>query len=175
VTIDDIRFLFAFDRWATARVLAALDGIDEGTWTATQVVDERGLGGILVHHLGASQRWRHGLLEDGITASPEKEPLPSPAALSAAWAAEWPQVDAWLAGIDDAWLERDDEGVRFWQMLAHVVNHGTQHRSEAAAILTQAGHSPGDLDMIDFVEERNGWVKGVPRADGVAELRLRPR
>jgi uncharacterized damage-inducible protein DinB len=162
VTIDDIRFLFDFDRWATARILATLDGIDEGTWTATQVVDERGLGGILVHHLGASQRWRHGLLEDGITASPEKEPLPSPAGLRAAWAAEWPRVDAWLAGIDDAWLERDDEGVRFWQMLAHVVNHGTQHRSEAAAILTQAGHSPGDLDMIDFVEERNGWVKGLP-------------
>ena len=162
MTIDDIRFLFAFDRWATARVLAALDGIDEGTWTATQIVDERGLGGILVHHLGASQRWRHGLLEDGITAQPEKGALPSPAALSAAWAAEWVQVDAWLAGIDDAWLERDDEGVRFWQMLAHVVNHGTQHRSEAAAILTEAGHSPGDLDMIDFVEERNGWVKGVP-------------
>jgi uncharacterized damage-inducible protein DinB len=169
VTIDDIRFLFAFDRWATAKVLAALDGIDEGTWTATQIVDERGLGGILVHHLGATQRWRHGLLEDGITANPEKEPLPSPAGLQAAWAAEWPAIEAWLAGIDDDWLARDDEGVRFWQMLAHVVNHGTQHRSEAAAILTQAGRSPGDLDMIDFVEARAGWVNGVPpRADGVA-------
>ena len=85
MTIDDIRFLFAFDRWATARVLAALDGIDDDTWTATQVVDERGLGGILVHHLGATQRWRHGLLEDGITPRPEKEPLPSPAELVAAW------------------------------------------------------------------------------------------
>jgi len=160
--IDDIRFLFAFDRWATAKVLAALEGIDDATWTATQVVDERGLGGILVHHLGASERWRHGLLDDGITGHREREPLPSPAGLRAAWAGEWPHVDAWLAGIDDAWLARDDEGVRFWQMLAHVVNHGTQHRSEAAAILTEAGHSPGDLDLIDFAEERNGWIKGVP-------------
>lgn len=162
MTIDDIRFLFAFDRWATAKVLAALEGIDDATWTATQVVDERGLGGILVHHLGATQRWRHGLLEDGISARPETEPLPSPAALSAAWAAEWPEIDAWLAVVDDDWLARDDEGVRFWHMLAHVVNHGTQHRSEAAAILTQAGRSPGDLDMIDFVEGRAGWIDGIP-------------
>jgi len=162
MTIDDIRDLFAFDRWATERILVALDGIDDATWTATQVVDERGLGGILVHHLGATQRWRHGLAEDGIESRPEKEPLPSPAALRAAWAAELVAFEAWLATLDDAWLAGDDEGVRFWQMLAHVVNHGTQHRSEAAAILTQAGRSPGDLDMIDFWESRAGWVGGIP-------------
>jgi uncharacterized damage-inducible protein DinB len=39
-----------------------------------------------------------------------------------------------------------------WQLLAHVMNHGTQHRSEAAALLTEAGRSPGDLDMMDFAE-----------------------
>jgi uncharacterized damage-inducible protein DinB len=33
------------------------------------------------------------------------------------------------------------------------VNHGTQHRSEAAALLTEAGLSAGDLDLIDYLDE----------------------
>lgn len=175
MTIDDIRWLFAYDRWATSRILARLDGLDDATWSATQVVDERGLGGILVHQLGATQRWRHGLMEDGEMPSPEREPLPTVAGLRAAWETEWPAIDAWLAAIDDAWLVRegtDDEeqGVAFWQMLAHVVNHGTQHRSEAAALLTRAGHSPGDLDMIFFAEERAAAAVAVEGGRATDEL-----
>jgi uncharacterized damage-inducible protein DinB len=37
--------------------------------------------------------------------------------------------------------------------MAHVVNHGTQHRSEAAAMLTEFTHSPGDIDLIMFLRE----------------------
>ena len=40
---DEIRFLFAYDRWATRQVLTVLDGLDPAVWTLTDVVGERGL------------------------------------------------------------------------------------------------------------------------------------
>ena len=162
MTPAELRDLFAFDRWATERILAALDGIDEATWQRASVVDERGLGGMLVHMLGAYQRWRRGLAGDDEMPRPEREPLPSPAELRTRWVAEWAAMEAFLASIDDAWLGRDDEGVPFAGMLLHLANHDTQHRSEAAVLLTQAGRSPGDLDLIDWLEARAGWRDGVP-------------
>lgn len=153
--LADVRFLFGFDRWATRRVLAVLvsaDGVDEPTWSAPNAIGDRGLGGILVHQLGAHQRWRHGLSGSDESPRPELEPLPTPAGLAAAWVAEWVALDAWLGSMDDAAVGAIGDGIPYWQMLAHVVNHGTQHRAEAAALLTSAGHSPGDLDMIFYSE-----------------------
>jgi uncharacterized damage-inducible protein DinB len=151
--LSDIEYLFAYDRWATRRILAALDGVDASVWGATGVIGELGLGRILVHQLGAHQRWRNGLAQTGLAPRPELEPLIEAGALAPAWEAEWAAFDAWLTTLTDDWLARRHEGVPLWQMLAHVVNHGTQHRSEAAAILTGVGRSPGDLDMIFFAEE----------------------
>jgi uncharacterized damage-inducible protein DinB len=56
---------------------------------------------------------------------------------------------------DDA-VAKLDEGVPFWQLMVHVVNHGTQHRSEAAALLTAEDRSPGELDLMDFAEAQAG-------------------
>jgi uncharacterized damage-inducible protein DinB len=153
VRIDDIRFLAHYDRWATHRILAVIEGVDEATWSAPNAIGDRGLGGILVHHLGATQRWRHGfagLAGDG--PRPERGQLPTPAELTAAWEVEWAGWDEWLAALDDAAVLVPYDDVPMWQLLAHVLNHGTQHRSEAAALLTAAGRSPGDLDMVDFAE-----------------------
>ena len=33
---DEVRFLFAYDRWATRKVLAVLDGLDPAVWERTR-------------------------------------------------------------------------------------------------------------------------------------------
>ena len=100
-------------------------------------------------------RWRVALESQGETEGPrpERDPLPTVARLRELWEAEWAAVDAWLPTLTESFIGAVFEGVPIWQMLVHVVNHGTQHRSEAAALLTDAGRSPGDLDMFDYSEE----------------------
>ena len=161
LTADDVRGLFAYDRWATRQVLAQLhdlDAADPGLWVATDVVGERGLGSILVHMLGAHQRWRTGIADEGEEIEeniprPETRPLPAPATLVEWWEAEFLEMDRFLASLTDGLLAYVHNGIGVWQMLAHLVNHGTQHRSEAALLLTQAGRSPGELDLIVYLEE----------------------
>jgi uncharacterized damage-inducible protein DinB len=151
---DEIRFLFGYDRWATRRVLATLDGLDPDVWMRTDILGERGLGAILVHHLGASQRWRHAFQDIPELPEPEGEPLPTIDQLLERWDTEWATVDAWLPTVTDGFVNRVHEGVTMWQFLVHVVNHGTQHRAEAAALLTAEGRSPGELDLVNYADER---------------------
>jgi hypothetical protein len=107
VQAAEIRFLFAYDRWATKHVLTVLDGLDSPVWSRPNDVGERGLGSVLVHHLGASQRSRIGLQTQGTDDGPEPElePLPTIDELRQRWQAEWIAVDAWLPTLTDGHVQ----------------------------------------------------------------------
>jgi uncharacterized damage-inducible protein DinB len=59
------------------------------------------------------------------------------------------QLEVWI--VDRP--EWGDMSRYLWEMMMHVVNHGTQHRSEVAMKLTNFGHSPGYMDQIFFFLE----------------------
>ena len=43
-----------------------------------------------------------------------------------------------------------------WQLILHQANHQTHHRSEAAVMLTNFGHSPGDIDIMVYLSAMKG-------------------
>lgn len=150
--VADVRFLFGYDRWATERVLEAIEDIDPEAWGTEGVVGDRGLGSILVHMLGAHARWRMAFEGSGEGPRLEDEPLRSPDEVAAMWRTELDAFDRLVGEVTPAFLAHVEEGVPVHRMLVHLMNHGTQHRSEAALLLTQAGRSPGELDVFDFAE-----------------------
>lgn len=78
------------------------------------------------------------------------------------WRAEEQAMQAFLGTLTDEHLNGPvrytlESGTVRERILAHclwhVVNHATQHRSEAAALLTHYGQSPGELDFTVFLNE----------------------
>ena len=47
----------------------------------------------------------------------------------------------------------DDEQMRADHILITLYNHQTHHRGQITCMLTQAGVDPGDLDVIDFLDD----------------------
>jgi uncharacterized damage-inducible protein DinB len=159
-----ILMLFDYSAWANRRILDAAEGLSQEQFTAPAGLDYGSLRGTLVHILSAETTWRERC-QEGISPSSSlvEEAFPTLASLRAQWEEAEQAMRAFLAGLTDEDLRRDvhyrtKKGVPYenplWQLLLHVINHGTQHRAEAAITLTQHGCSPGDVDLIVFLRER---------------------
>ncbi len=151
----DLEVLFDYSYAATRIILGAAERLTDEQWIEQPPLDEsRSLQSILVHMLDTEQGWRENLREGRRNASPElnRYDFPSAAALTAAWREDEQTMRAWLASLDDEIVNAASyiPQLRLWQCLVHVVNHGTQHRSEAAMLLTHFGASPGDLDFTFY-------------------------
>ena len=161
---ENIRTLFDYVYWANARIFRAALQVTPAQFTAANTSSYGSLRGTLVHILRSEMIWWRRLQGDPMpTGMPVEADFPTPQALLTVWQAEEPLMRAYLATLTEADLQvmisyKSTKGEPFqnicWGILAHVVNHGTQHRAEAAAMLTDFGRSPGDIDMIVYFREQ---------------------
>jgi uncharacterized damage-inducible protein DinB len=166
VNTGDIQLLFDYNRWATARILGAAAKLTDEQFLAAGTFPHGGVRGTLVHELFAEWTWRMRW-QGTPPGHPDRlspEECSTLAALRARWTDEEARLIEFVAGLTEEQLQSklaytSTEGGRHkrvrWETMAHLVNHGTQHRTEAAAMLTAFGHSPGDIDLVVFLNERS--------------------
>ncbi len=157
--------LYGYNYWANARLLNAAAALTERQFTEVPAYNPASVCTTLVHVMGTEWMWYQRCHGVSPLSAPAAVDYPDAPTLRAAWQEEELRMRDFVAELEADDLTkvisyRTTRGQEFsqplWHILAHVVNHGTQHRSEAALILTDFGQSPGDLDLILYLRERPG-------------------
>ena len=162
MNIQDIQFTYDYNYWANGKILAASEKVTQEQFLAPADFPFGGLRGTLVHLMDAEYGWRVFFETKKFGEDLNVDDFPNPKSLEELFHAEEKAMRAYLSSLKDEDMESHlryttDTGIKrdriLWHCLLHVVNHGTQHRSEAASILTSYGASPGDLDFTVFLNE----------------------
>jgi uncharacterized damage-inducible protein DinB len=164
MNIQDIRILYQYNYWANHKILESSARVSQDQFIAPTGHSYGSLRGTLVHLLDAEYGWRMLCQHNALTGfdSLTDDNFPGIDSLAQRWQNEETAMRGYLSGLTDEDLVgyvryTTDEGHKrerlLWHCLLHLANHGTQHRSEAADILTGYGCSPGDLDFTLFLNE----------------------
>lgn len=154
----DIETLIAYSFWADNKILNACERLSPADFTR-QVTPDPGwhsLRGTLVHLLDTAYGWRVTLQNLPDAGVMREADFPDVVSLRARWQEEEAAWRAYIADLDEAtlnavWREKGKIQQTRWQTIVHVINDGTHHRSEAAAMLTGFGQSPGELDFAGYL------------------------
>ena len=147
--------LYEYGAWANERLLARAALLPDVQLRQKLSEGAQPILESFVHLQSADRRWLARWQEMPLPAGLTPVDLPTIAAVRRAGEDLALARRGYIDGLDDAALAapirwRDDSETRTllrWQALVQCANHGTQHRSEIAAMLTDFGHSPGDLDF----------------------------
>ena len=175
--ISEVLHLYDYNYWANARTLDTASAVDRDVLARPAGLAHGSMFGTLAHVLAGEWVWRVRCQEgQSPGALPAFSSLPDLPALRLHWAGEERAMRLYLKGLSDSDLERvvryrstldtREHATPLWQILLHLVNHGTQHRAEVGVELTRVGRSPGDIDYIvyirrtaDFSFDRT-WIAG---------------
>ena len=151
--------LFAYNMWAWNRVFPSLAALPEEEYFAERPFFWHSLHGLAVHGFSSERNW---LLRSRDGSSPQAAnagSFDSFEALHKSWEPLWEAWQAFLDSLDsDALSEtvtyRNAENGAFSilldDVLRHVVNHGTEHRSQMTPVLAQLGHPTEPLDYAYY-------------------------
>ena len=155
ITPDAARTHLAYTEWATARVIAAARELAPEELVRDFGTADRSVLGTLTHVFGADRVWL-ARIQGRAQERPKEYDLDG---LQADWNAVYRLWQEWASALTEGAIAerisyRDLKGNPWvspvWQIVLHVVNHGTHHRGQIAGFLRASGKTPPPLDLIAF-------------------------
>ena len=164
----EMRELCAFNTWANHRMLGVTEAL-----TAEQFLKPLGssfssVRDTLVHIWAVEWVWLERLQGRSPASFPDAKEFVDLASLRTRWAETEKRWLEYVTRLDEFELEAeiDYKTLSFgpsreprWQIMQHVVNHGSYHRGQVTTLLRQLGAKSVGTDLITFYRERKAAAK----------------
>jgi uncharacterized damage-inducible protein DinB len=160
---DDLAALFAYNRWADARLLEACRSVPADRYEAEVVPGWASLRSTVAHLAGAADIWARRFLGESATTFVGEADLPTVEDAARLLASAQDRFEGLVAGLTPEELAasfgyRNFRGqaatVPRWAALRHVVNHATYHLGQAASKLKRLGVEPPVTDFVLWAIEQ---------------------
>jgi uncharacterized damage-inducible protein DinB len=143
-----------YSAWASKLLLDFARTLPEADLTKPIPNSHGGILKTFQHIYYADREWLARM--EGSPPEPFEDPEPGPslAELETAWPPLLDRLRRWASGERDPnRISEDEDGAApVYQVVLHLVNHGTYHRGQIAAMLRMDGHVPPSTDLIYFLE-----------------------
>jgi uncharacterized damage-inducible protein DinB len=157
MTVDQLRSLVAYNRWANTRLLQAAAALSAEERDRDLRASFGSLHGTLIHLLWGERGWLHMWQEGSFLPDPAPGDYPDFASLQRAWTRHEEAYAAYLRGLTQAELDAPravgDDVYTLGELVQHTLNHSTHHRGQVVLLLRQLGHEPPCIDYRDFLTE----------------------
>jgi uncharacterized damage-inducible protein DinB len=158
---SDLKTLLDYHYWARDRLLDAIEPLTPEQLTRDLGNSFKSIRDTVAHVHAAEWAWYSRWQGTSPTALLPADRFADVAAVRQAWTDLERDVRAYVERLGDdvdrvidyKLLNGSAGSSPFWQMLQHVVNHATHHRSEIATMLTMTKGSPPGTDMTIFYRQ----------------------
>jgi uncharacterized damage-inducible protein DinB len=161
VSLEALRAHIDYDIWANRRILDAAAALTPDELTRDFGSADKSILGTLLHVYGGSVVWIERVYGTSLRARPYDEHA-TLETLHAAWPMVWERWKGYVGGLTAESAEAEIgystfKGDAFhspaWQIILHVVNHGTHHRGQAAGFMRSLGKTPPALDLMQYYRQ----------------------